>query len=181
MIRIPLSNYARVPGAVREFQDGACVFYLTPSNTLAVLRRHYQYEGWRDRRFGEVRLGKLGGGYPSIFGFDYPLGRPTRPVFVNYTAAGAIQAAIDAGREVVVAPSLACVIHHLTGTPNTLDAQQLATLRAALDYYRMAGQGDPAERSDHTHDLATNYDQEISLNADGIEELFEQVSKWKTS
>jgi hypothetical protein len=54
--------------------------------------------------------------------------------------------------------------------------QDLATVLAALRFYQEHGQGDPANRSDQIHDLATNCDQVVSLDEDGIDELCERLN-----
>lgn len=57
-----------------------------------------------------------------------------------------------------------------------LDKTQLATILAALRFYRDAGMGDPANRSDEIHDIATDHPSiTASLDYDGIEELEEQL------
>jgi hypothetical protein len=53
-----------------------------------------------------------------------------------------------------------------------LSYEQLATLRAALQMYRDAGCGDPTEREDHIHELATDEGCVMaSLDNDGIDQL----------
>ena len=55
----------------------------------------------------------------------------------------------------------------------TLDAQHVATIRAALMFYNDKGQGDPANRSDWVHDLATDGDNQTSMDEQGINELYQ--------
>lgn len=50
-------------------------------------------------------------------------------------------------------------------------SQELNTILAALRYYQENGQGEPANRSDAIHDLATDNDTDISMDAAGIDEL----------
>ena len=56
-----------------------------------------------------------------------------------------------------------------------IDEQQHATIIAALRYYQQQGMGDPTHRSDEIHDIATNMDEVISLDSDGIDELVVQL------
>lgn len=56
----------------------------------------------------------------------------------------------------------------------TLGQDELNTIAAALKYYKKCGQGDPFNRSDETHELATAHDQ-ISLNEEGIETLIQRI------
>lgn len=51
-----------------------------------------------------------------------------------------------------------------------------ATVLAALRFYQEKGQGDPANRSDDIHDLATAGDTVISLDEFGIDELCEDLN-----
>ncbi|HCE7247036.1 TPA: hypothetical protein NHR53_005584 [Pseudomonas aeruginosa] len=50
------------------------------------------------------------------------------------------------------------------------------TILAALRLYQEMGMGDPANRSDHIHDIATNGDDEISMDEWGIEELCQSIN-----
>lgn len=61
-----------------------------------------------------------------------------------------------------------------------IDPQAQATLLAALEYYLKGGQGDPENRSDLTHALATSLDTVISLDDAGIRELRRQVRDCRT-
>lgn len=57
-----------------------------------------------------------------------------------------------------------------------LNKQELATVLAALRYYQENGQGDPANRSDLIHNIATDDGNVISLNDEGISELCEKIN-----
>jgi len=57
-----------------------------------------------------------------------------------------------------------------------LHPQEFHTILAALRYYQEQGQGEPSNRSDWIHDLATNGDEVISLNAEGIDQLCERLN-----
>jgi hypothetical protein len=57
-----------------------------------------------------------------------------------------------------------------------LSEQDLATILAALRFYQEHGQGEPANRSDAIHHLATNCDQLISLDEAGNDELCERLN-----
>ena len=57
-----------------------------------------------------------------------------------------------------------------------LNDSQHATVLAALRYYQANGQGDPLNRRLDIHDIATNGDTVISLDADGIDDLCEQIN-----
>lgn len=57
-----------------------------------------------------------------------------------------------------------------------LDDQEIATILAALRYYQENGQGDPMNRSDRIHDIATDMERTISLDSDGIDELCERLN-----
>ena len=52
-----------------------------------------------------------------------------------------------------------------------LDGAERATVVAALQHYLDDGLGDPSARSDHIHHLATDGDQQISLDDEGVEQL----------
>jgi hypothetical protein len=54
--------------------------------------------------------------------------------------------------------------------------QELHTILAALRFYQEHGQGEPANRSDWIHELATNGDDVISLDDAGIDELCERLN-----
>lgn len=54
---------------------------------------------------------------------------------------------------------------------------ELATVLAALRYYQANGQGDPANRSDEIHDVATNGGEvEASLDGAAIDALCERLN-----
>lgn len=60
--------------------------------------------------------------------------------------------------------------------PHLTDAD-LATILAALRFYQQAGQGDPDNRSDDIHEIATNGGEVMSsLDADGIDDLCERIN-----
>lgn len=52
-----------------------------------------------------------------------------------------------------------------------MSQQRLNTILAALCFYQENGMGEPANRSDAIHDIATNGDTDISLDDAGIDEL----------
>ena len=54
--------------------------------------------------------------------------------------------------------------------------QKRNTILAALRYYQENGQGDPDNRSDAIHDIATDGDTDISMDDDGIDELCEEIN-----
>lgn len=57
-----------------------------------------------------------------------------------------------------------------------IDAVERATILAALRYYQQQGQGDPSNRSDEIHDIATDVGNQISLDEEGIDVLCEKVN-----
>lgn len=57
-----------------------------------------------------------------------------------------------------------------------VNESELHTLLAALRFYQQQGQGEPANRSDVIHDLATNGDEVISLDDEGIDQLCERIN-----
>jgi len=58
----------------------------------------------------------------------------------------------------------------------TIETDELATILAALRFYQEKGQGDPANRSDAIHDIATACDQVVSLGAEAIDDLCERLN-----
>lgn len=58
----------------------------------------------------------------------------------------------------------------------TIDQAQLSTILAALRMYQAAGCGEPGNRSDDIHEIATDGGTQISLDADGIDALCEQIN-----
>lgn len=64
------------------------------------------------------------------------------------------------------------------GTENRtgFDEQEQATILAALRYYQSEGLGNPMNRSDEIHEIATNGDQVISMDDDGIDYLCERIN-----
>lgn len=61
-----------------------------------------------------------------------------------------------------------------------IDSQDSATILAALRFYQERGMGDPANRSDMIHEIATNGGAVISLNAEGIDDLCERLNTAET-
>jgi hypothetical protein len=55
-------------------------------------------------------------------------------------------------------------------------AVDINTVLAALRFYQQHGQGDPANRSLEIHDIATDNDEQISMDADGIDGLCEAIN-----
>lgn len=57
------------------------------------------------------------------------------------------------------------------------DDAELATILAALRFYQQNGMGEPENRSDEIHDIATNNGEVTSsLNDDGIDELCQRIN-----
>lgn len=56
-----------------------------------------------------------------------------------------------------------------------IDAQDKATIRAALRFYQKEGMGDPVNRADDIHDLATDNDNVISHDSGGIDVLIKKI------
>lgn len=54
--------------------------------------------------------------------------------------------------------------------------QEFHTIVAALRFYQEKGQGEPENRSDQIHDLATDGDNTVSLDAIGIDDLTERIN-----
>lgn len=60
---------------------------------------------------------------------------------------------------------------------NALDDAELATVLAALRFYQRAGMGDPDNRDDDIHDIATGGGEVMSsLDDDGIDALCERLN-----
>lgn len=57
-----------------------------------------------------------------------------------------------------------------------LDRQEHATVLAALRFYQEKGMGDPANRSQMIHHLATDADEVVSLDAAAIDALCERIN-----
>jgi len=58
-----------------------------------------------------------------------------------------------------------------------VDEAEHATILAALRFYQKNGQGDPFNRTDDIHDIATNGDKVMSsLDEQGIDELCERLN-----
>lgn len=64
----------------------------------------------------------------------------------------------------------------LTTALYRLTDEQHATVLAALRYYQQNGLGEPANRPIQIHEIATNADEVISLNDEGIDQLCEQLN-----
>lgn len=58
----------------------------------------------------------------------------------------------------------------------SLNQPELDTILAALRYYQHNGQGDPTNRTDWVHAIATDHD-EISLDAFGIDQLCAKLNE----
>ena len=56
-----------------------------------------------------------------------------------------------------------------------LDDQETATVLAALAHYLATGQGEPSNRTDAVHCLATASDDVVSLDSEGVEALAVRV------
>ena len=59
----------------------------------------------------------------------------------------------------------------------SVDPAELATILAALRFYQQEGQGEPSNRSDDIHVIATDGDTQISLDAAGINTLCERINQ----
>ena len=69
--------------------------------------------------------------------------------------------------------------NHEPGTglfPVFLDAQELNTILAALRFCQEEEMTEPDNRSDAIHDIATNGDQETSMDDAGVDELCEKLN-----
>ena len=53
---------------------------------------------------------------------------------------------------------------------------ELHTILAALRYYQSQGMGEPENRPLWLHDIATKNDEQISLNAEGIDQLCQEIN-----
>lgn len=58
----------------------------------------------------------------------------------------------------------------------TLSDQDVNTILAALRTYQQCGYGDPGQRPDDIHDLATNGDEQISMDDESIDRLCERIN-----
>lgn len=56
-----------------------------------------------------------------------------------------------------------------------MNAQDLNTILAALRFYQEEGMGDPDNRSDAIHDIATDGGIEVSLDDAGIDDLCDRL------
>ena len=69
--------------------------------------------------------------------------------------------------------------HHEKGNglfPVFLDAQELNTILAALRFYQEEEMTEPDNRSDAIHDIATNGNQETSMEDEGVDSLCEKLN-----
>lgn len=57
-----------------------------------------------------------------------------------------------------------------------VEREELATILAALRFYQERGQGEPENRSEAIHDIATHGEELISLDAAAIDELCERLN-----
>lgn len=53
----------------------------------------------------------------------------------------------------------------------TIHVQELNTILAALRYYQHCGMGEPSNRPDWLHDIATDCDNQISMVDEDIDQL----------
>jgi hypothetical protein len=58
----------------------------------------------------------------------------------------------------------------------SVDAAELATILAALRFYQREGQGEPSNRRDDIHVIATDGNTQISLDREGVDELCERIN-----
>ena len=58
-----------------------------------------------------------------------------------------------------------------------IDGQDLNTILAALRFYQEHGQGEPSNRSEAIHDIATNGGDAISMDDAGIDDLCERINE----
>ncbi len=58
----------------------------------------------------------------------------------------------------------------------SVDGAELATILAALRFYQREGQGEPSNRCDDIHHIATDGDTQTSLNKEGIDALCERIN-----
>lgn len=77
------------------------------------------------------------------------------------------------GTEVAVTKLLGSVTEALG---QKLEGAEVNTILAALRYYQENGQGEPDNRSNAIHDIATNIGEDISLDVDAIDELCERLN-----
>jgi hypothetical protein len=57
------------------------------------------------------------------------------------------------------------------------DAQDMLTILAALAYYHEMGMGEPKNQFDHIHAIASNNDEDVSMDTTGIENLMRRLNK----
>ncbi len=85
-----------------------------------------------------------------------------------------------AARDLADGACLELVTGTLELAASEIDAAERATILAALRYYQQQGQGDLSNRSDEIHDIATDGDNLISLDDEGIDALCEKVNFGET-
>lgn len=61
-------------------------------------------------------------------------------------------------------------------TQAAIEPAEMATILAALRFYQEKGQGDPDNRSDDIHEIATRGDAVVSLDAAAIDDLCERLN-----
>jgi hypothetical protein len=61
-------------------------------------------------------------------------------------------------------------------TDTALNQSERATILAALRFYQESGMGDPTNRSEEIHAIATNNDELTSLDDDGIDDLCTRIN-----
>lgn len=61
-------------------------------------------------------------------------------------------------------------------TDTALNQTERATILAALRFYQESGMGDPTNRSEEIHAIATNNDELTSLDDEGIDDLCERIN-----
>lgn len=57
-----------------------------------------------------------------------------------------------------------------------VEKEDINTILAALRFYQQQGQGEPSNRSSAIHDIATDCDEQVSLDSDGIDDLCERLN-----
>lgn len=71
---------------------------------------------------------------------------------------------------------VAGLLKHERGDMFLRDKQDLNTVLAALRFYQQQGMGDPSNRSDEIHAIATDGDTDISMDGGGIDALCEHLN-----
>ena len=93
-------------------------------------------------------------------------------IFENGNAKGRAYAQAELGRMATAADIAVGADQVMTAE----GAAERATVLAALRFYQAAGMGDPDNRSDDIHDIATDGGNVISLNADAIDALCDRLN-----